>query len=189
MTRGRRATRIRLHPVKQARRPHGRAGESFSIDIQPSREQALEDVRRSGGRPYAIPADASDHPLGELGCVGFAEEVRAQERDEGVVIDYRVVCSVTGSMRAGMIVGFATDGRADRVIGIDASAKPEQARAHILRIAQRTAELVELGCPIAEADVALHTRYAYPEYGLPTQETLDAIRTCARLEGVLTDSV
>lgn len=44
-----------------------------------------------------------------------------------------------------MVVGFVADGRARRVIGIDASAKPEHTKAQILRIAQNTANLVELG--------------------------------------------
>jgi hypothetical protein len=44
-----------------------------------------------------------------------------------------------------MVVGFAHDGRADRVIGIDASAKPQQTFDQILRISKNTAELVGLG--------------------------------------------
>ena len=36
----------------------------FGISFKESWEQALEDVRRRGGRPYAIPAGASDHRLG-----------------------------------------------------------------------------------------------------------------------------
>ncbi len=161
----------------------------FGIEFKESWEQALDDVRRAGGKPYAIPAGASDHPLGGLGFVGFAEEVRAQEAELGFRFDYIVVCSVTGSTQAGMVVGFAADGRADRVVGIDASAKPAQTREQILRIARHTAEAVELGRPITEADVVLDERYAYPEYGLPSAETLDAIRLCARTEGMLTDPV
>ena len=115
--------------------------------------------------------------------------MRAQEADLGFSFDYVFVCSVTGSTQAGMVVGFAADGRADRVIGIDASAKPEETRAQVLRIAQHTAELVELGRPITEDDVVLDTRYAYPEYGVPSAETLDAMRLWARLEGMMTDPV
>lgn len=161
----------------------------FGIEFKESWEQALDDVRRGGGKPYAIPAGASDHRLGGLGFVGFAEEVRAQETELGVKFDYIFVCSVTGSTQAGMVVGFATDGRSDRVIGIDASAKPEQTREQVLRIAQNTAELVELGRSITADDVVLDTRYAYPEYGVPSDETLEAIRLCARLEGMITDPV
>lgn len=161
----------------------------FDIGIRPSWEQAMEDVRRAGGKPFPIPAGCSEHPLGGLGFVGFAEEVRAQEAALGFRFDYIVVCSVTGSTQAGMVVGFAADGRTDKVIGIDASAKPAQTRAQILRIAQNTAKLVELGREITEADVVLDTRYGGPEYGLPNPGTLEAIRLCARQEGMLTDPV
>jgi len=161
----------------------------FDIGIRPSWEQAMEDVRRAGGKPFPIPAGCSEHPLGGLGFVAFAEEVRAQEAELGVKFDYIVVCSVTGSTQAGMVVGFAADGRADRVIGIDASAKPAQTHAQILRIARNTAKLVELGREITETDVVLDTRYGGPEYGLPNDGTLEAIRLCARQEGMLTDPV
>lgn len=161
----------------------------FDIGIRPSWEQAMEDVRQRGGKPFPIPAGCSEHPYGGLGFVGFAEEVRQQEKELGFTFDYIVVCSVTGSTQAGMVVGFAADGRAQQVIGIDASAKPEQTREQILRIARNTAELVELEGGISDDDVILDTRYGGPEYGLPNEGTLEAIRLCARLEGVLTDPV
>ena len=75
------------------------------------------------------------------------------------------------------------------MIGIDASATPDQTRAQILRIARRTADMVGLGRAIEDADVTLDTRYAYPAYGLPSAETNEAIRLCARLEGMMTDPV
>ncbi|WP_342595679.1 1-aminocyclopropane-1-carboxylate deaminase [Salinicola lusitanus] len=161
----------------------------FDIGIRESWERAMESVRAKGGKPFPIPAGCSEHPYGGLGFVGFAEEVRQQERELGFTFDYIVVCSVTGSTQAGMVVGFAADGRARQVIGIDASAKPAQTHAQIVRIAQHTAELVELGQPITADDVVLDTRFGYPEYGLPNDGTLEAIRLCGRLEGVLTDPV
>ena len=163
--------------------------EGFDIGIRESWERALEDVRAKGGRPYAIPAGASVHPLGGLGYVGFAEEVRAQEAELGFRFDYVVVCTVTGSTHAGMVVGFAADGRARNVIGIDASCTPEQTRAQVLEIARGTAELVGLGRAIEDDEVVLRTEYAYPVYGVPSAETNDAIRLSARLEGMMTDPV
>ncbi|CAJ3322979.1 1-aminocyclopropane-1-carboxylate deaminase [Burkholderia pseudomallei] len=163
--------------------------DGFDIGFRKSWEDALADVRARGGKPYAIPAGCSDHPLGGLGFVGFAEEVRAQEAELGFQFDYVVVCSVTGSTQAGMVVGFAADGRADRVIGVDASAKPAQTREQILRIAKHTADRVELSRDITSADVVLDERFGGPEYGLPNEGTLEAIRLCAKLEGVLTDPV
>ncbi|HUL09560.1 MAG TPA: 1-aminocyclopropane-1-carboxylate deaminase [Candidatus Acidoferrum sp.] len=163
--------------------------EDFSIAIKRSWEDALESVRRSGGKPYAIPAGASDHPLGGLGYAGFAEELRRQERNLGFRFDFILVASGSGSTQAGMVVGFAADGRADRVIGIDITAKPQETRVQVRRIAERTADLVSLGRAITEADIVLDERYGGPAYGVPAPATLDAMRLCARLEGMLTDPV
>ena len=163
--------------------------EGFDIGIRESWERAIQDVKDQGGKPYAIPAGASVHKYGGLGFVGFAEEVRAQEAEMGISFDYIVVCTVTGSTHAGMLVGFAKDGRARNVIGIDASCTPEQTRAQVLDIARNTAELVELGREITADDVVLKEDYAYPVYGVPSAETNDAIRLCARLEGMMTDPV
>lgn len=163
--------------------------EGFDIGIRDSWEQALADVESKGGRPYPIPAGASVHKYGGLGYVGFAEEVREQERAMGIAFDFIVVCTVTGSTHAGMLVGFTPDGRGRRVIGIDASATPAKTRAQVLTIAQDTAALVELGQSITEDDVVMKEDYAYPAYGIPSRETNEAIRLCARLEGMMTDPV
>lgn len=163
--------------------------EGFDIGIRESWERALDDVKAKGGKPYAIPAGASVHKLGGLGFVGFAEEVRAQEAALGFAFDYIVVCTVTGSTHAGMLVGFAQDGRARRVIGIDASGTPAQTRAQVLQIARATADLVDLGQKIADDDLVLIEDYAYPAYGVPSEETNDAIRLAARCEGMMTDPV
>lgn len=163
--------------------------EGFDIGIRESWEAALADVKAKGGVPYPIPAGASVHKYGGLGFVGFAEEVRAQEADLGFKFDYVVVCTVTGSTHAGMAVGFAADGRADKVVGIDASATPEQTREQVLEIAQKTADLVELDGGISDRDITLIEDYAYPLYGVPSDETNDAIRLCGRLEGMMTDPV
>ena len=163
--------------------------EGFDIGIRESWENALEDVRAKGGKPYPIPAGASDHPLGGLGFVNFADEVRQQEEEMGIMFDYIVVCTVTGSTHAGMLVGFAADGRAQNVIGIDASATPKQTHDQVLRIAKNTAQKIELGQDVTTDDIILKTDYAYPAYGVPSEETNEAIRLCARTEGMMTDPV
>jgi 1-aminocyclopropane-1-carboxylate deaminase len=162
--------------------------EGFDIGIRDSWLKALDEVRAEGGKPYAIPAGASVHKFGGLGYVGFAEEVRAQEAELGFKFDYIVVCTVTGSTHAGMLVGFAADGRAQNVIGIDASFTPAQTRAQVLDIAQKTAQLVDVR-DIVDEDVVLIEDYAYPAYGVPSAETSNAMRLAARLEGMITDPV
>jgi 1-aminocyclopropane-1-carboxylate deaminase len=163
--------------------------EGFDIGIRESWEKAIADIRDKGGVPYAIPAGASVHKFGGLGFVGFTEEVRDQEAELGFSFDYIVVCTVTGSTHAGMVVGFAKDGRSRNVIGIDASCTPSQTHAQVLDIAKKTAKLVGLDQEIVADDIVLKTDYAYPIYGVPSDETNDAIRLCARMEGMMTDPV
>ncbi len=131
--------------------------DGFDIGIRKSWEDAIQSVKDSGGKPYAIPAGASVHKYGGLGYVGFAEEVRMQEKEMSLKFDYIIVCVVTGSTQAGMIVGFAEDDRAHRVIGIDGSGTPD--------------------------------KYAYPAYGVPSEETNEAIRMAAKTEAMITDPV
>ena len=161
----------------------------FDIGIRPSWEQALADVEERGGKPYAIPAGASDHPLGGLGFARWADEVAEQERELGVFFDTVVVCAVTGSTHAGMIAGFAAQERERRVLGIDGSATVEKTREQIARIARDTAEKIELGRELEDAEIVLLDEWHAGTYGIPDAKTIEAIRLCARLEGMLTDPV
>ncbi len=169
--------------------------EGFGIGIKSSWEQALEDVRAAGGTPYAIPAGASDHRLGGLGFANWAYEVAQQEEELGVFFDTIIVCSVTGSTQAGMIAGFASlgditgRGRPRRVIGIDASARVEETRAQVEKIARNTAELIGLGRELRDDEVTVLPGWAGDYYGIPVRSTLDAIRLTGRLEGMIIDPV
>jgi len=165
----------------------------FGIGFKESWEQALAEIDDRGGKPYAIPAGASDHPLGGLGFANWAHEVATQEEELGVFFDTVVVCSVTGSTQAGMVAGFAqlTDagGRPRRVLGIDASAKPAETREQILRIARRTADAIGLGRELRADEVELDERYHAGIYGIPDETTIRAMETAARTEGLVTDPV
>jgi 1-aminocyclopropane-1-carboxylate deaminase len=161
----------------------------FDIGIRKSWEEALASVEESGGKPYAIPAGASDHPLGGLGFARWAEEVAEQERELDVFFDTVVVCSVTGSTHAGMVAGFAAQERERAILGIDGSATVEQTKEQTTRIARFTADAIELGRELDDSEVVLLDEWHAGIYGIPDRKTLDAIRLCARLEGMLTDPV
>ncbi len=161
----------------------------FGIEFKDSWERALEDVRRDGGVPYAIPAGASDHPLGGLGFANWADEVRRQEAELGVFFDTIIVCSVTGSTHAGMIAGFAGQDRPRRVLGIDASAKIDATREQVARIARDTAERIGLGRDLRDDEITVLEGWAGDLYGIPVQSTIDAITLTGRLEGMIIDPV
>jgi 1-aminocyclopropane-1-carboxylate deaminase len=161
----------------------------FGIGFKESWEQALRDVEERGGKPYAIPAGASDHPLGGLGFASWAAEVAAQEAELDIYFDTVIVCSVTGSTQAGMVAGFALEGKGRRVIGIDGSARPEETHAQVLRIARDTARKIGVPHELTASDVILDDRYHAGTYGIPDATTIDAIRTGASLEAMITDPV
>lgn len=160
----------------------------FGIGVKESWERAVGEIEAGGGKPYAIPAGASDHRLGGLGFAGWAAELVEQERALDVRFDTIIVCSVTGSTHAGMIAGFAALPEAGprRIIGIDASAKPAETRAAVERISRATAALIGADEPAA---VELDERYHAGVYGVPDDATLDAMRLAASTEGMITDPV
>ena len=142
----------------------------------------------------SIPAGASDHHLGGLGFARWAFEVVMQEEELGMFFDTVVVCAVTGSTFAGMIAGFKliekAGGRKRRVLGIDASAKPQETREQVLRIAKFTAARLGLKEEdISQTDVELDERYHEGVYGIPGERTIQAMRFGAEMEGFITDPV
>jgi 1-aminocyclopropane-1-carboxylate deaminase len=164
-------------------------GEGYSTAVKETWARALDGARRAGGKPYAIPAGASDHPLGGLGYARFAEELAAQEAKEGVFFDTVVTATCTGSTQAGMVVGFGAQERQRRLVGIDTAADAAMTRAAVTKIARATAELVGLGRAIRDEEIEIDGRFAGPDYGLPDEATLAAIRKAASLEAMLTDPV
>lgn len=168
--------------------PHG-----FDIGIRGSWQQALAEVEHRGGKPYGIPAGASEHHLGGLGFANWAFEVAEQEKDLGVFFDTVVVCTVTGSTHAGMIAGFAAleqaGARPRRVIGIDASATLEQTRAQVARIARHTAALIDVGRDLRDDEITVLEGWAGEKYGIPVESTLAAIRLSGSMEAMILDPV
>ena len=158
---------------------------SFGIEFKQSWQDALAEIEQGGGKPYAIPAGGSDHPLGGLGFAGWSRELERQERELGVFFDTIIVCSVTGGTQAGMLAGFTDHRRERRVIGIDASAKPKETFDQVTRIATGTAALIGS----EPLEVILDDRYHAGVYGVPDEQTLAAMRLAARTEGMITDPV
>jgi 1-aminocyclopropane-1-carboxylate deaminase len=154
-----------------------------------------DEAKASGGKPYLIPAGASDHPLGGLGFARWAFEVAAQENEMGVFFDTVIVCAVTGSTMAGIVAGFKLletwpEQQKRKVIGIDASATPKETHATVLELTRQTAEKIGLGRDlISPDDIILDDRYHAGCYGLPNQQTIEAMKYGASMEALITDPV
>lgn len=167
----------------------------FGIEHKGTLQNLQKEIIEKGGKPYYIPAGASDHPLGGLGFARWAFEVEQEEKEMGIFFDVVIVCAVTGSTMAGMVAGFKlaqlkNGSKPRKVIGIDASATVKQTFDQILRIAKATG--VKIGLKeedITEDDIILDDRYHAGIYGIPDQRTIDAIKFGASTEAFITDPV
>ncbi|HVK93230.1 MAG TPA: 1-aminocyclopropane-1-carboxylate deaminase [Noviherbaspirillum sp.] len=168
-------------------------GYGYSTSQKDTWERALESVRQQGGKPYPIPAGASDHPLGGLGYANFADEVTMQEEKLGIFFDTVIVATCTGSTQAGMVVGFAGQKRRRRIIGIDTADDAAMTRRAVTQITHATADLIAAKggkrIAISDSDIEIDSRYSAPAYGLPSRQTIDAIRMAAEMEAMITDPV
>ncbi|KAJ6782201.1 hypothetical protein PWT90_03706 [Aphanocladium album] len=168
---------------------------TFGIEHKTTLANLQNEIESSGGKPYYIPAGASDHPLGGLGFARWAFEVEAQEKAMGVFFDTIIVCAVTGSTMAGMVAGFKMcqlkcGSRPRKIIGIDASGKPQQTFDQVLRIAKFTAAKIGLSeDDIVADDIVLDERYNAGIYGIPDETTIAAIKFGAQTEAFITDPV
>ena len=168
-------------------------GSGYSTSTKKSWEQTIEMVRAQGAKPYPIPAGASDHPLGGLGYAHFADEIAGQEEQLNIFFDTIIVATCTGSTQAGMLVGFAAQTKKRRIIGIDTAGNAQMTYDAVNKIAHATIELIaSRGAKriiLPEDAIEINADYSAPGYGLPSKQTIDAIRMAAELEGMITDPV
>lgn len=123
-----------------------------------------------------IPAGASDHPLGGMGFVNLMLEVAEQEQSLGVYFDTIIVCSVTGSSHAGTLAGAVLEGKGRKVIGIDASGKPEATKDQVARIARDTVARLDPEAVVPDEAIVLDERFHAGIYGIPDEETIAAMK-------------
>jgi 1-aminocyclopropane-1-carboxylate deaminase len=75
------------------------------------------------------------------------------------------------------------------VLGIDASAKIDETRAQVERIARNTAELIGLDRELRPDEITVLAGWAGDYYGIPVESTLEAMRLSGSLEGMIIDPV
>ena len=157
-------------------------------DMPAAMERAAEAARAKGRRVYTIPGGGSN-PTGALGYVNCALELLGQVNERGLVVDHLVTATGSSGTQAGFVAGFCALNAGIRVLGIGTRAPKERQEQMVYDLACRTAE--KLGCAgvVTREDVVANTDYVGAGYGLPREDTLEAIRLFAELEGILLDPI
>ena len=157
-------------------------------DMQAEMETLAETMRAAGRAVYVIPGGGSN-PTGALGYVNCAFELVGQANDRGLAIDHLVTATGSAGTQAGLITGLKAINAGIPLLGIGVRAPKEKQEESVFRLAQATA--AKLGCPdvVQRADVVANTDYVGAGYGIPRDDTLEAIAMFAELEAILLDPV
>ncbi|WP_309665935.1 D-cysteine desulfhydrase [Tabrizicola sp.] len=170
-----------LHGATTSKRAGGQ-------DMQAEMEQAAERLRAMGRKVYLIPGGGSN-ATGALGYVNCAFELVGQANDRSLVIDHLVTATGSAGTQAGLITGLKAINARIPLLGIGVRAPREKQEQNVFALALKTAE--KLGCPdvVMREDVVADSNYVGVGYGIPREDTLEAIRMFAQLEGILLDPV
>ncbi|MEN6368972.1 MAG: D-cysteine desulfhydrase family protein [Thermotogota bacterium] len=158
----------------------------------------VEELCRSGRRPYTIPYGGSD----EIGAMGFVaamgelkaqlEEQRAQLAERRLKATTIVVASSSGGTQAGMVVGADVFELPVRIVGIgidkgEAGEGPYEVR--LAELARRLAARLGMPAHYTADRFDVRTGYLGGGYGVVSDLEREAIKLVAQTEGVLLDPV
>lgn len=142
-------------------------------------------VEAQGFRPYVVPIGGSN-ALGALGYVQCSLEIAAQAAGN-VAFSSVVVASGSAGTHAGLAVGLQQLLPDAELIGVTVSRSADEQRPKVAQIQQALATSLGMTDPLAK--ITLWDSYFAPQYGMPNEEGIAAIKLLARLEGILLDPV
>ena len=153
----------------------------------------IDQWRAAGRRPYVIPTGGSN-AIGALGYARCAMELLQQSHAQGLLLTDVMHASSSAGTQSGLIAGFAgllPDGAPrPRVHGINVYEQdPGRLADSVLAMAQALLTGQQVPAQVDAIDILVDHRYLGEDYGLPTPETLAAIRLLGESEGVLLDPV
>ena len=151
-------------------------------------EAVADDLRAQGRRPYVVPYGGSN-PLGASGYVAAMEELLAQCAERDLHFDHIVLASSSGGTQAGLMVGARALGYEGRILGISVDPTADRLRQTLADLATATAGRLGLGFTFAPEDFDVVDRYLGGGYAVIGDLEREAIRTLARVEGILLDPV
>lgn len=157
-------------------------------DLPGAMRATAQALRAQGHKPYLVPVGGSN-AVGSLGYVQCANEISEQCRVRGVPVTRLIHATGSGGTQAGLLAGFYEARQELEVIGISVSADRPTQRRKVRRLAGELWELMGLGDALPAQAVQVRDEFVGEGYGLPTDEMLEAVQLCARLEGILLDPV
>ncbi len=148
--------------------------------------QKAEELKEQGMKPYVIPTGGSTG-LGAMGYIRCAKEIIDQSKALGINFDWVVHPIGSGGTQAGLLAGKKLFEGNFEIFGI--AADNEDFEPEILQIGKEIALLLESNLSIEPADINLNYDYFGPEYGVPSEIAIEAMKLLARTEGIIVGPV
>jgi len=146
-------------------------------------DEIVEELTRSGRRPYVIPIGGSS-PIGAMGYVAGTRELQQQIETAGIRVDRVYYASGSRGTQAGLELGARAFGVEYRLHGIAVSAGENEKQRRAARLVNDAASLLGLPIRVDPEELVTDQRFIGEGYGA---ECLDAIRLLARTEAILLD--
>lgn len=153
-------------------------------DRAPMIQEVADRLRREGRRPFAIPIGAST-PLGALGFVLAMAELVDQMPPPDVIIH----STSSGGTQAGLVAGCRLLDLPTRVVGISADDTSASLQSTMRAIVSGIADLLDIDLTKRSRGTAIEVddRFVGDGYGIPTDESRDALELTARTEAIFLD--
>ena len=149
----------------------------------PAMEQAADELRARGRRPFVIPLGAST----AHGAAAYALAI-AELLDQMPAPDTIVLATSSGGTQAGVIAGCVLHGLGTRILGISADDASAAIAGEIRRILADLERLLGVdNGGLTRAPVEIDDTFVGGGYGVPTPESIGAIELCARSEALFLD--
>ena len=161
----------------------------FATTTSVAMQSIADEVRARGARPYVMNIATFSGGLATVGYVAGALELAQQLRDKGVEARHLVLAVGSGGTYAGLLLGFRLAGIPTRVWGVSVNIAAPRLREMIAHHMREAARLLNVTSPVRHEEVDITDAHVGPGYGMPTPESLDAIRVAATTEGLVFDPI
>ncbi len=151
-------------------------------------EQLKSQLSSQGKKPYLIPVGGSNE-VGSLGYVRCAKEIVAQIKAQALTFDHIVLATGSAGTQAGLLAGLIVENIDIPVLGICVSRDTQAQKDIVHDLLEKTLNYINLSVSLAKNRVFTDGSYYGKGYGITTEATIDAVKQCAQLEGLLLDPV
>src|SRR5580765_428924 len=150
----------------------------------PKIQELAANLRAEGRRPFAIPIGAST----PLGALAFALAV-AELVDQMPAPDVIIHSTSSGGTQAGLVAGCRLLALPTRVIGVSADDSSSALETQVNAIVTGVGELLQLDPAALAAGTAIEVddRFVGGGYGVPSDQSREAIELTARSEAIFLD--